>query len=88
MKISLSLIFGSLGLAVLATALIESRLSRRLGKQMASRFAMLALLCCYGVCVGAVSAVVAYFFIIPEWVALVIAVPLGIPLLILASKIH
>jgi len=86
MKISLAIIIGSLVLAILATVLVESRFTRRMSERAASRFMWLAVLCCYGVCIGVVSGLLVCFLHVPEWIALVIAIPLGIPLLLLAAK--
>ncbi len=84
---SIAIILVSLGLAVLATIVAESRLARLWGDRIAWRFAGFAILCCYGVCVGVLSAVIGYFFPVPEWLAVVIAVPLGLPILVLVAKI-
>lgn len=73
MKITLSIIIGSLMLAILATVLVESRLSER----TAVKFAGFAVLCCYVVCIGVVSALLSHCFNIREWLAILIAVPLG-----------
>lgn len=87
MKISLTIIIGSLVLAILATILVESRFSRVLGQRVSSKFAGFAFLCCFGVCVGVVSGLVSYFFHVREWVAILIAVPLGVPVLLLAARV-
>lgn len=77
MKITLSIIIGSLMLAILATVLVESRLPRRLSERTAVKFAGFAVLCCYVVCIGVVSALLSHCFNIREWLAILIAVPLG-----------
>ena len=86
MRISLAIIIGSLVLAILATVLVESRLSRRLSERTAQKFAGFAILCCYVVCIGVVSALISYWFHVREWLAILIAVPLGAPLLALLAK--
>lgn len=86
MKISLAIIIGLLVLAILTTLLVESRLSRRLSERNAAKFAGFAVVCCYVVCIGVVSALISYCFNVREWLAILIAVPLGAPLLALLVK--
>jgi ABC-type Mn2+/Zn2+ transport system permease subunit len=76
---------GCLVTAVLLTVLAESRAFRH-SKRIDAILPWAALLSCYGVCVGLVSALLAYFFHISEWLTLAIAVPLACPLFVLAAK--
>ena len=87
MKTSLTIIIVSLVLAILATIVAESRASRCLSKRAQDALCWALLACCYGVCVGAISGLIGYFFHLREWLALVIAVPFGIPLLFLAARV-
>lgn len=50
------------------------------------RWAVAALFCGYGVCVGVLALIIEYLFQCPEWAALAIALPLGFPALLLAGK--
>lgn len=45
-----------------------------------------ALPCCYGVCVGLVSGVLAYFLRVDDWLAIAIAVPVAMPVLWLLAR--
>ena len=84
MKISYIIIFGSLALGILLTVFAEAASPRRIktGKYLA----IVAFLCCYGVCIGVAALLAGYFFHIREWIAIAIGVPLGIPILFAAAK--
>jgi hypothetical protein len=87
MKFLLAFTLICLALAFLTTVLAESRFSRRLSKRGEAALVWSALLCCYGVCIGVTSALLSHFFHLREWSALMIAVPLAVPLLIFAAKV-
>jgi hypothetical protein len=87
MKISLANTLGCLALAILLTLLAESASLRRLSGKLDSFFSGAMLFCCYGVCVGVVSLVLAYLFNLREWLALLISLPLGLPVLVFAAKL-
>lgn len=72
-------------LAIVLTVLAESTPSSH--PKAGSRLAWAALLCCYGVCVGVVSLLIGYAFPLSEWLAIAIAVPLGLPVLLFAAKV-
>jgi hypothetical protein len=44
------------------------------------------VLCCFGVCVGLISALLAYWLQISEWITLAVGLPLGVPLLLFAAR--
>jgi hypothetical protein len=85
MRISYWVMLGCLGMAVALTFLLEGKASRHLGKRLQSAFAGIMVLSCYGVCVGLVSALLAYFFHVREWITLLVAVPLAVPVLLAAA---
>jgi hypothetical protein len=85
MRISYWVMLGCLASALLLTFLVESKASRLLGKRLSSYLAAGAFISCFGVCVGLVSAFLAYFFHIREWITLLVAVPLAVPLLLAAA---
>jgi len=79
------IMLGSLAAAILLGVLAESRRFQppnRLGPALCWGF----LLCCYGVCVGLVSGVLAYFLHVDDWLAIAIAVPVAMPVLWLLAK--
>ena len=86
MKIALTMTLVGLALAILMTVIVESRIRRQLSKRADALCAWTAIFGCYGVCVGVISLFVEYCFNASEWLALIIALPLGCPLLYLAGK--
>ena len=85
MRISYWVMLACLGLAVLFTVLAESKASARLGKRLEGFISVMMVLSCYGVCVGLVSALLAHFLQIREWITLLVSVPLAIPVLLAAA---
>jgi hypothetical protein len=85
MRISYWVMLACLGLAVLFTVLAESNASGRLGKRLEAAVSVMVVLSCYGVCVGLISAVLGHFLQIREWIALLVSVPLAIPVLLAAA---
>ncbi len=85
MRISYWVMLACLGTALFLTVVVESRASRLLGKRASSCLAVGAFLSCYGVCIGLVSALLAYFFHIREWITLLVAAPLAVPVLLAAA---
>ena len=85
MKISLVITFGCLLLAILLTVFAETASPHRV--KTGSRFATAAYFCCYGVWVRVVSPLIGYFLQLQEWLAIAIAVPLGIPIVLFAGKV-
>jgi hypothetical protein len=76
---------GCLAAAIALTLLAESRRFEppsRAGPVLARA----ALLCGYGTCVGLVSSALAYFLPVSDWLALVIAVPVAAPVLLLFAR--
>jgi hypothetical protein len=81
MTTSLAIAAVSLLCAIAFTVLAERR-----APHSGARMAVAALVSIYGVCVGIVSALLAYFFALGELASLAISVPLGAVALILAAK--
>jgi len=71
-KTPLIITFACLALAIICTVMAETRISPK-----GIRWAGMAMLALYGVCVGMVSSVLVYQFAVREWLAFVIALPLG-----------
>ena len=74
----------SLASAVVFTVAAERTPSRR--ERAGKRYAIAAIFCGYGVCVGVLAMIIEHLFPSPEWAALAIALPLGFPALLLAGK--
>jgi len=86
MRIFVTFTLVCLGLAILGTFVLESKLFRNVNEKVAFAGVWFVLMCCYGVCVGAISSALTYFFHFGGWIAFIISVLLGIPLLLLAAK--
>lgn len=79
--------FGCLALAAVLVFIGESRLRKRISEKAQKRMAWVTLLSCYGACVGIVAILLGHFFHLHDWVAIAVAVPLGLPALAVAAKI-
>jgi hypothetical protein len=84
MTISLGIAAVCLVLAIVTMCALGSWAPKRLSEKANRVVCWAMLLCCYGVCVGLISAILGYYFELSEGIALAIAVPLGLPALILA----
>ena len=73
-----------LAAAILLTLAAEA-CSRR-SERVSAFLGWAAVLCCFGVCVGLISALLAYWLQISEWITLAVGLPLGVPLLLLAAR--
>ena len=79
--------FGCLTLAAVFMVIGESRLRQKIGDKAQKRMAWAVLSCCYGACVGIVAILLGHFFHLQDWVAIAVAVPLGLPALAAVAKI-
>lgn len=78
MNPSYYILIGCLVIAVVLTAVVEGRLSRRISENTQMRLAWAAFFSCYGVCVAILSLLLSHLFGLREWLPILAAVPLGV----------
>ena len=75
---------GCLAAAIVLTVVLESRASGH-SERVGSVLVWAVLLCLYGICVGLAGGLLAHFLHLSDWVALAIAVPVALPVLVLLA---
>jgi hypothetical protein len=80
-------VLGCLVSAVFSVGLAE-RTGSKSGKmtRRSKILVCIAILSCYGACVGIAASVLSYVFEIRQWISLVAAIPLGVLLLIFLAR--
>lgn len=77
--------FGFVALAI-SFVIVGSKLEKRFGETPVMICAYGAIVCCYGFCSFIAFAILAGIFHLQIWLAITIAVPLGLPVLYLLGK--
>ena len=77
--------FGFVGLAILSVV-VGSRLGKKFGLSAMKACALISLICCYGFCACVVFGLLVGIFHMRFWLAVIIAVPLGLPVMYLLGK--
>ena len=77
--------FGFVGLAILSVV-VGSMLEKKFGRPAMIACVWISLICCYGFCAFAAFGLLVGIFHMRLWLAVVIAVPLGLPVMYLLGK--